>query len=108
MAHALKLLPDKGQSGLHFSFVLTQRDLRNPQIILTFYAFFFSCHPGRKPNRSESHLQAGSFLVPLATPGSLLYLGRGRGLRAATPLFHTVQPRGRITPQPRDWISLPS
>lgn len=70
--------------------------------------FFSSCHPGREQNPSESHVQAGSFLILLAAPGYLLCLVRGRGLLAATPLFRIVQPLGRITPQRRNWISSPS
>lgn len=94
LAHTLKLLPDKGKSGSHFSSVLIWRDLRNPQIILSFYAVFFFLPPWQKvkPPHPQSHRRASSFLILLALSGYPLWLVHGRGLLAAVPLFSTVQP----------------
>ena len=50
--------------------------------------------PGRRQNPSESHGQSGSFLILLAIYGYPLWLVRGGGLLAATPLFRVCAALG--------------
>lgn len=47
LAHAFKLLPEKGESGFPFSLGLTRRDLSDPQRTLHPCALFFY-QPGRR------------------------------------------------------------